>query len=117
MMSDRQKLHLFGLLEADCHSLDLAYAESSQAGSSTSFQAYSNSLQELATVSREAETLSMQVTWLEQTRSCMVLTSQDPESSGPFRIVTEELARIKSRQQEIVSIAKEKKHQWYITYM
>ena len=57
------------------------------------FKTYSNSLQELATLSKEAETMSMQVTWLEQTRSCMILTSQDPESSGPLRIVTEELAR------------------------
>ena len=53
--------------------------------------------------------MSMQVTWLEQTRSCMLLTSEDPESSGPLRIVTEELARVKSRQQDIVSIAKKKK--------
>ena len=50
--------------------------------------------------------MSMQVTWLEQTRSCMLLTSEDSESSGPLRIVTEELARVKSRQQDIVSIAK-----------
>ena len=96
---------LFDLLEDDCHSLDLMYAESCQAGSSTSFKAYSNSLQELATLSREAETLNTQVIWLEQTRSCMALTSQDPESSGPFRIVTEELARVRSRQEEIVSTA------------
>ena len=54
--------------------------------------------------------MSMQVTWLEQTRSCMLLTSEDPESSGPLRIVTEELARVKSRQQDIVSIAKKKQH-------
>ena len=52
--------------------------------------------------------MSMQVTWLEQTRSCMLLTSEDPESSGPLRIVTEELARVKSRQQDIVSIAQKK---------
>ena len=70
------------------------------------FKTYSNSLQELATLSKEAETMSMQVTWLEQTRSCMILTSQDPESGGPLRIVTEELARVKSRQQDIVSFAK-----------
>ena len=62
--------------------------------------------------------MSMQVTWLEQTRSCMLLTSEDPESSGPLRIVTEELARVKSRQQDIVSIAKKKKHkQYFCTYM
>jgi len=35
----------------------------------------------------------------------MALTTQDPESSGPFRIVTEELARVRSRQEEIVSTA------------
>ena len=90
--------------------MDLAYAESCQAGSSTSFETYSNSLQDLGTLSKEAETMSMQVTWLEQTRSCMLLTSEDPESSGPLRIVIEELARVKSRQQDIVSIAKKKKH-------
>ena len=66
--------------------------------SKTSFQTYSNSLQELVALSKEAETMSMQVTWLEQTRSIMILTSEDPESSGPLRIVTEELARVKSRQ-------------------
>ena len=36
--------------------------------------------------------MSMQVTCLEQTQSCMILTSEDPESSVPLRIVTEELA-------------------------
>ena len=66
--------------------------------SKTSFQTYFNSLQELVALSKEAETMSMQVTWLEQTRSIMILTSEDPESSGPLRIVTEELARVKSRQ-------------------
>ena len=61
--------------------------------------------------------MSMQVTWLEQTRSCMLLTSEDPESSGPLRIVTEELARVKSRQQDIVSIAQKKTQTVICTYM
>ena len=52
--------------------------------SKTSFQTYFNSLQELVALSKEAETMSMQVTWLEQTRSIMILTSEDPESSGVY---------------------------------
>ena len=35
----------------------------------------------------------------------MALTTQDPESSGPFRILTEELAKVKRRQEIVSTIA------------
>ena len=96
---------LFELLEAECHKLDLAYAENCQLLQTgpSSFEADTNSLQELTTLSATAERLNTQIAWLEQTRSYMALTTQDPESSGPFRILTEELAKVKRRQKEIVS--------------
>ena len=55
-----------------CHSLDLASAESCLAGSSTSFNHILTAFK-ACSIPREVESLCIQVTWLGQTQSCMVM--------------------------------------------
>ena len=94
--------HLFDLLEAECHTLDLEYAHQySKPEDPTSFAQYARDVQQLVSLKEQLVQVTQHRTWLEQQISYLSVVSADPD--GPISIVREEAVKSQAQLRELVS--------------
>ncbi len=92
---------LFDLLEAECHNLDLQYAQHySMAGDPTSFAQYASKVQQLTSLEEEVSQVTQHTTWLEQQVTYLSVVSADPD--GPISVVREEVVKGQARLRDLV---------------
>jgi len=93
---------MFDLLEAECHKLDLQYAEHhSMAGDPTSFAEYARNVQQLASLQRQVSQVTQQTAWLEQQITYLSVVSADPD--GPISILREQALKGQAHLRDLVS--------------
>jgi len=93
---------LFDLLEAECHNLDLQYAEHySMAGDPTSFAEYARNVQQLASLQKQVSQVTQHTIWLEQQITYLSVVSADPD--GPISILREEVVKGQAHLRDLVS--------------